>query len=76
MSNTPGGVKQQRSEFNHKSIATELGFRGRRGLSDELCVDGLSVVVVFMFAYDAVCGVGWDAAIEYGIHKLLLCLEQ
>jgi len=51
MSTTPVGVKQRGSKFNHKLIATELGFRGRRGLLDELCVDGLSVVVVIMFAF-------------------------
>jgi len=70
------GVKQRGSKFNHKLIATELGFRGRCGLLDELCVDGLSVVVVVMFAYDGFSGVGLDAAIEYGIHKFLFRLEQ
>ena len=39
MSTTPGGVKQRGSKFNHKLIATELGFCGRLGLSNELCVD-------------------------------------
>ena len=43
---------------------------------DELCVDGLSIVVVLMFAYDGFSGVSLDAAIEYGIHKLLFRLEQ
>jgi len=76
MSTTPGRVKQRGSKFNHKLIATELGFRGRCGLLDELCVISLSVVVVVMFAYDGFSGVGLDAAIEYGIHKLLFRLEQ
>jgi len=58
MSTTPGGVKQRGSKFNHKLIATKLGICGRRGLSDKLCVDGLSVVVAFMFAYDGFSGVG------------------
>jgi len=31
---------------------------------------------VFIFAYDGFSGVGLDAAIEYGIHKLLFRLEQ